>query len=105
VIDEQNSSIKDVLDLVNEVLKLEVEFEEKIEKLRSEVRKTLSEEAIEEYVYRVLVRKGILRKRRRRWVLPVVGLGILAAVATGFLINPAITFVILAIVFVVLMRW
>jgi len=105
VIDEQNSSIKDVLDLVNEVLKLEVEFEEKIEKLRSEVRKTLSEEAIEDYVYRVLVRKGILRKRRRRWVLPVVGLGILAAVATGFLINPAITFVILAIVLVILLRW
>ena len=105
VIDEQGNEVRDALDLINEVLKLEVEFEEKIEKLRSEVRRTLSEEAIEEYVYRVLVRKGILRKRRRRWVLPVVGLGILAAVATGFLINPAITFVILAIVFVVLMRW
>jgi len=105
VIDERSNEVKDVLDLVNEVLKLEVEFEEELAKLRSEVRRTLSEEAIEEYVYRVLVRKGILRKRRRRWVLPVVGLGILAAVATGFLINPAITFVILAIVFVVLMRW
>jgi hypothetical protein len=105
VIDEQGNEVKDVLDLVNEVLKLEVEFEEKIEKLWSEVRRALSEEAIEEYVYRVLVRKGVLRKRRRRWVPLIVGLGILTAIVTGLLLSPIVTLVILFIVFVVLMRW
>jgi membrane-bound lytic murein transglycosylase B len=48
VIDEQNSSIKDVLDLVNEILKAEVAFEEELAKLRSEIRSMFSEERIEE---------------------------------------------------------
>jgi len=105
VIDEQNSSIKDVLDLVNEVLKLEVEFEEKIEKLWSEVRKTLSEERLEEVIYKTMIKRGIIRRKRRKWVLPVVGLGILTAIVVGLLINPIVTFVIIAIVFVILLRW
>jgi len=105
VIDEQNSSIKDILDLVNALLESEVKSEEILEKLRSEIRKYLNEEYLEELAYRALVKHGIIRKRRRRWVWVAAGLGIPIAIAVGFLINPAITFVILAIVFVVLMRW
>jgi len=101
-INEQSSSIKDVLDLVNEILKAEVAFEEELAKLRSEIRGMFSEERLEEVIYKTMIKRGIIR---RKWVLPVVGLGILAAVATGFLINPAITFVILAVTFVVLLRW
>ncbi len=101
VIDEQNSSIKDVLDLVNEILKAEVAFEEELGKLRS----ALDEEHIEEIFYRMLVRKGVLKRRRRKWVPLVVGLGILAAIVTGLLLSPIVTLVILFIVFVVLMRW
>jgi hypothetical protein len=101
VIDEQNSSIKDILDLVSALLESEVKSEEVLEKLRSE----LSEERIEEYLYRVLVKRGVIRRKRRKWGWVAVGLGIPIAIVVGFLINPAITFVILAIVFVVLMRW
>jgi len=56
-------------------------------------------------LYRVLVRKGILKRRRRKWVPLIVGLGILAAIVTGLLLSPIVTLVILFIVFVVLMRW
>jgi predicted transcriptional regulator len=105
VIDEQNSSIKDILDLVNALLESEVKSEEMLEKLRSEIRKYLNEEYLEELAYRALVKHGIIRKRRRRWGWVAVGLGIPIAIVVGLLINPAITFVILAIVFVVLMRW
>ena len=101
VIDEQNSSIKDILDLVNALLESEVKSEEILEKLRSE----LSEERLEELLYRVLVKRGVIRRKRRKWGWVAVGLGIPIAIVVGFLINPAITFVILAIVFVVLMRW
>jgi hypothetical protein len=65
----------------------------------------LSEERIEELIYRVLVKRGLIRKRRRRWVLPIVGLSILIAIAIGLLINPILTVVVLFIVFVILMRW
>jgi DNA-binding phage protein len=101
VIDEQNSSIKDILDLVSALLESEVKSEEILEKLRSE----LSEERIEEYLYRVLVKRGIIRRKRRRWVLPIIGLSILGAVIAGFVINPAITAVIILIIIAVLLRW
>jgi predicted hydrocarbon binding protein len=92
---------KDVLDLVSEILRHELTFEEELGKLKS----ALDEERLEEIFYRMLVKRGILKKKRRKWGWVAVGLGILIAIVTGFLINPAITFVILAIVFVVLMRW
>jgi AcrR family transcriptional regulator len=101
VIDEQNSSIKDILDLVNALLESEVKSEEILEKLRSE----LSEERLEELLYRVLVKRGIIRRRKRKWGWVAVGLGILIAIVVGFLINPILTAVVLFIVFVVLMRW
>jgi len=101
VIDEQNSSIKDILDLVNALLESEVKSEEILEKLRSE----LSEERLEELLYRVLVKRGIIRRKRRKWVLPIIGLSILGAVVAGFVINPAITAVIILIAIVVLLRW
>ncbi len=104
-INEQSSSIKDVLDLVNELLKAETEFEEELAKLRGELRSMLSEERVEELLYRTLIRRGIIRKRHRKWVLPVVGLGVLAAIIAGFIINPIVTFVIIAIVIVILLRW
>jgi ribosome-binding ATPase YchF (GTP1/OBG family) len=105
VIDEQNSSIKDVLDLVNEILKAEVTFEEELAKLRSEIRGMFSEERIEEALYRTLVKRGIIRQRRRRWAPLIAGLSVLAAIIAGFIINPIVTFVIIAIVFVILLRW
>jgi len=100
-IDEQTNSIRDVLDLVSEILRHELTFEEELGKLKS----ALDEERLEEIFYRMLVKRGILKKKRRKWVLPVVGLGILASVATGFLINPILTAVVLFIVFVILLRW
>jgi predicted house-cleaning noncanonical NTP pyrophosphatase (MazG superfamily) len=101
VIDEQNSSIKDILDLVSALLELEIKSEEVLEKLRSE----LSEERIEESLYRVLVKRGIIRRKRRRWTLLIVGLGVLAAIVTGLLVNPIATLVILFIIFAILLRW
>jgi len=101
VIDEQNSSIKDILDLVNALLESEVKSEEILEKLRSE----LSEERLEELLYRVLVKRGIIRRKRRKWVLPIIGLSILAAIIVGLVVNPIITLVILFIAIVVLLRW
>ena len=101
VIDEQNSSIKDILDLVNALLESEVKSEEVLEKLRSE----LSEERIEEIIYRVLVRRGLIRRRKRKWVWVAVGLGILVAIVVGLVVNPIVTLVILFITFVILMRW
>ena len=101
VIDEQGNEVRDALDLINEILRSEIEIGEKIE----EVRRLLDEERLEELLYRVLVKRGLIRKRRRRWVLPIVGLSILIAIAIGFLINPILTAVVLFIVFVVLMRW
>jgi len=104
-INEQSSSIRDVLDLVNEILKAEVAFEEELAKLRNEVRRLLNEEYLEELLYRTLVRRGVLKRKRRKWGWVAVGLGILIAIVTGFLINPILTAVVLFIVFVVLMRW
>jgi len=100
-IDEQSSSIKDILDLVNEVLKIVIEDEERV----VEIKNALSEERLEELLYRVLVKRGIIRRKRRRWGWVAVGLGILIALVTGFLINPILTAVVLFIIFVVLMRW
>jgi phage-related minor tail protein len=104
-INEQSSSIRDVLDLVNEILKAEVAFEEELAKLRSEIRSMLSEERIEEALYRTLIRRGIIRKRHRKWALPIIGLSILGAIVAGFIINSIVTFVIIAIVIVILLRW
>ena len=101
VINEQGNEVRDALDLINEILRSEIEFGEKIE----EVRRLLDEERLEELLYRVLVKRGLIRKRRRRWVLPIVGLSILIAIAIGLLINPILTVVVLFIVFVILMRW
>jgi hypothetical protein len=92
---------RDVLDLVNEILKAEVEFREEFERLKS----LLDEERIEEYLYRVLVKKGILKRRRRKWGWVAAGLSVLAAIIAGFLINPIATLVILFIVFAILLRW
>jgi len=105
VIDERSNEVRDVLDLVNEVLKLEVEFEEELAKLRGELRSMLSEEALEEHLYRALIRHGIIRRRKRGWVPLIAGLSVLAAIIAGFIINPIVTFVIIAIVFVILLRW
>jgi len=101
VIDERFGEVRDLLDLTSEILRAEVETEETL----SELRNMLSEERIEELIYRVLVKRGLIRKRRRRWVLPIVGLSILIAIAIGLLINPILTVVVLFIVFVILMRW
>jgi hypothetical protein len=92
---------KDVLDLVNEILKAEVEFREEFERLRG----LLDEEHLEELLYRVLIRRGIIRRRHRKWVLPIAGLVVLGAIVAGFIINPIVTFVIMAIVIVILLRW
>jgi len=92
---------KDVLDLVNEILKAEVEFREEFERLR----RLLDEEHLEELLYRTLIRRGIIRKRHRTWVPLIAGLSVLAAIIAGFVINPIVTFVIMAIVFVILLRW
>ncbi len=104
-INEQSSSIRDVLDLVNELLKAEAEFEEELAKLRDEIRSMLSEERVEELLYRTLVKRGIIRQRRRRWAPLIAGLSILAAIIAGFIINPIVTFVIIAIAIVILLRW
>ena len=101
VIDERFGEVRDLLDLTSEILRIEIETEEELDRLKS----LLDEERIEEYLYRVLVRKGILKRRRRKWVPLIVGLGILAAIVTGLLLSPIVTLVILFIVFVVLMRW
>jgi hypothetical protein len=105
MINEQSNSIKDVLDLVNEVLKLETSFEEELGRLRSEIRKHLSEEGLEEMIYRTMIRRGIIRKKHRRWVLLAVGLGISAAIIAGFIINPVVTFITVAMAIVILLRW
>jgi hypothetical protein len=92
---------KDVLDLVNEILKAEVEFREEFERLRG----LLDEEHLEELLYRVLIRRGVIRQRRRRWTPLIAGLSVLAAIIAGFIVNPIATLVILFIAIVVLLRW
>jgi Glu-tRNA(Gln) amidotransferase subunit E-like FAD-binding protein len=104
-INEQSSSIRDVLDLVNELLKAEAEFEEELAKLRDEIRSMLSEERVEELLYRTLVKRGVIRQRRRRWAPLIAGLSVLAAIIASFIINPIVTFVIIAIAIVILLRW
>jgi uncharacterized protein (UPF0297 family) len=104
-INEQSSNIKDVLDLVNEILKAEAAFEEELARFRAEVRKYLNEEYLEELLYRALIRRGVIRQRRRRWAPLIAGLSVLAAIIAGFIINPIVTFVIIAIAIVVLLRW
>jgi archaellum component FlaC len=101
VINEQSSSIRDVLDLVNEILKAEVETEEALSKLRN----LLDEEHLEGLLYRVLIRRGIIRQRKRKWAPIIAGLSVLAAIIAGFIINPIATLVILFIAIVVLLRW
>ncbi|WP_143615307.1 hypothetical protein [Thermoproteus sp. CP80] len=101
VIDERFGEVRDLLDLTSEILRAEVETEETLSKLKN----MLDEEHLEELIYRVLVRKGVLKRRRRKWVPLVVGLGIMTAIVTGLLLSPIVTLVILFIVFVVLMRW
>jgi ATP-dependent Lon protease len=100
-IDEQANDIRDAMDLINEVLKIVIEDEERV----VEIKNALSEERLEELLYRVLVKRGIIRRRKRKWGWVAVGLGILIAIVTGFLINPILTVVVLFIVFVILMRW
>jgi len=101
VINEQSSSIRDVLDLVNEILKAEVETEEALSKLRN----LFDEEHLEELFYRVLIRRGIIRQRKRKWAPIIAGLSVLAAIIAGFIVNPIATLVILFIAIVVLLRW
>jgi hypothetical protein len=101
VIDERFGEVRDLLDLTSEILRIEIETEEELGRLKS----LLDEERIEEYLYRVLVRKGILKRRRRKWGWVAVGLGVLVAIIVGLVVNPIITLVVLFIVFVVLMRW
>jgi len=101
VINEISAVNKDVLDLVSEILRHELTFEEELGKLKS----ALDEEHLEETFYRMLVKRGILKKKRRKWGWVAVGLGILIAIVIGLLINPILTVVVLFIVFVILMRW
>jgi phenylalanyl-tRNA synthetase beta subunit len=105
VINEVGNVNKDILDIVNELLKTETSFEEELAKLRDEVRRLLSEEGLEEMIYRTMIRRGIIRQRKRRWAPIIAGLSILAAIIAGFLINPIATLVILFIVFAILLRW
>jgi DNA polymerase III gamma/tau subunit len=105
IIEEKSNDVKDVLDLVNELLKAETKFEEELAKLRAEIRRLLDEEALEELLYRALVKHGVIRRRRRKWAPLIAGLGILAAIIAGLIINPIITLVILFITFAILMRW
>jgi DNA polymerase III gamma/tau subunit len=105
IIEEKSNDVKDVLDLVNELLKAETKFEEELAKLRAEIRRLLDEEALEELLYRALVKHGVIRRRRRKWAPLIAGLGILAAIIAGLIINPIITLVVLFIVIVVLLRW
>jgi hypothetical protein len=98
---EMGNMNKDVLDLVSEILRAEVETEETLSELRS----MLSEERIEELIYKVLIRRGLIRRRKRKWVWIAVGLGVLSAIIAGFVINPAITAVIILIIIAVLLRW
>jgi hypothetical protein len=105
VINEVGNVNKDILDLINEVLKTVVEDEEKIEELRNELRSLLDEERIEELLYKALMKHGVIKRRRRKWVLPIIGLSILGAIIAGFVINPAITAVIILITIAVLLRW
>jgi hypothetical protein len=104
-IDEQTSNIRDVLDLINEILKAEAAFEEELARFRAEVRKYLNEEYLEELLYRALIRRGVIRQRRRRWAPLIAGLSVLAAIIAGFVVNPIATLVILFIAIVVLLRW
>jgi uncharacterized protein with von Willebrand factor type A (vWA) domain len=105
IVEEKSSDIKDILDLINELFKAEAAFEEEFERLRAEIRSVLSEEALEEHLYRALIKHGIIRRRKRRWVPLIAGLSVLAAIIAGFIINPIVTFVIIAIAIVILLRW
>jgi Flp pilus assembly protein TadB len=105
IIEEKSNDIKDVLDLVNELLKAEMDFQEQLLKLKDEVRLRLNEETLEEVFYKMLTKRGIIKKRRKRWILPIIGGGILAGIVIGLIINPAITFVTIAMMIVVLLRW
>ncbi len=104
-LNEQTNSIRDALDLINEVHKVESEFEEELLKLRDEVRRYFNEEYLEELFYKTLVRRGILRRKRRKWVPLIAGLSVLGAIITGLLLSPAVTLVILAVAFAILLRW
>jgi len=104
-INEVNNINKDVLDLISGLLRAEAEFEEELVKLRNEIRSVLSEDALEEHLYRALIKHGIIRRRKRKWAPIIAGLSVLAAVIAGFIINPIATLVILFIVFVILLRW
>jgi CRISPR/Cas system-associated protein Csx1 len=101
VIDEQGNEVRDALDLINEILRSEIEIGEKIEELRN----MLSEEKIEELLYKALIKHGVIKRRRRRWAPLIAGLSILAAIIVGLVVNPIATLVILFITFVILMRW
>ena len=108
VINEVGNVNKDILDIVNELLKIETEFEEEFLKLRDEVRRLLSkvsEESLEEMIYKTMIRRGIIRRKRRRWTPLIAGLGVLIAIVVGLLVNPIATLVILFIVFAILLRW
>jgi len=105
VINEVGNVNKDILDLINEVLKTVVEDEEKIEELRNELRSLLDEERIEELLYKALMKHGVIKRRRRKWTPLIAGLSVLVAIVTGFIINPIATLVVLFIAIVVLLRW
>jgi hypothetical protein len=104
MINEVGNVNKDILDLINEVHKFELAFEEELLKLRDEV-KHLSEEGLEEAIYKTMIRRGIIRRKRRKWTPLIAGLGVLIAIVVGLLVNPIATLVILFIVFAILLRW
>jgi len=103
IINEQAAGIKDVLDLADQLLRTETEFEEDLAKLRSEIRSMFSEERVEEALYKVLVKRGVIRQRKK-WA-PIIGLSVLASVVIGLIINPVLTFIVLGITIAVLLRW
>jgi|GEM_PF-3567157 len=59
-----------------------------------------------EEFYRILTKHGLVKKKRgwKKWVLPVIGLSILAAIIIGLVINPTVTIVIILIAIYILLR-
>jgi frataxin-like iron-binding protein CyaY len=100
-IDEQANDIRDAMDLINEVLKIVIEDEERV----AEIKNMLSEEKIEELLYKALIKHGVIKRRRRKWAPLIAGLSVLAAIIVGLVVNPIITLVILFVAIAVLLRW
>jgi len=71
-------------------------------KPRDESRRTY-----EEAIYRELIKRGVLREGKKwgKWGFIAAGLGVLAAIIAGLIINPITTIVIIAIAVFIWIRW